>query len=72
MQYYRLCSGGQLQGRFFSFETRQLYTSKLSFSEQRHVMWESVSPYDSQPAEDDIVDKEEMEILFNTGKVTLH
>lgn len=70
--YHRLLRGGRFVGMAFTFEARQLYMSQLHFAEQRQVLWDPISPYDSQPSEDEIVDKEEIEIMLGLKTVTFN
>ena len=70
---YRLMNGNSsLLGKAFTTEARHRFTAELPWMAQRQVLWEAVTPYDSQPSPDEIVDLEEVEIVLGIKKVTFN
>lgn len=62
MKYYKLLSGTDYLGKAFTFEARHYYMSKLSFKEQRYVLWEAITLYDQQPEEKDIIELNDLKL----------
>ena len=72
MKYFQLMNGNTLVGKYFTFEGRHLFTSKLPWEYQRDILWQAVTAYDDQPTPEQIVSLEDIEVAFGAKPKTLH